>query len=139
VKKNMQKTTTIVLIAALALVAAALVSVTFAQTATPNPTANPTQTVAPWCINPNTAESYCYNGTGTAAPYCYNNGTCINSNCVNNGAVCASGCYNADTGYCAGPQACNTYGAQGCGQYGYGQQDTNVYQGGRMGQCGRGC
>jgi hypothetical protein len=121
----MQKTTTIVLIAALALVTAALVSVTFAQTATPNPTNTPSKTVAPWCINPN-----------TAAPYCYNNGTCINGNCINNCAVCASGnCYNADAGYCAGSQGA----PQACSQYGYGnQQDANVYQGGRMGHCGRG-
>ena len=128
----MQKTTTIVLIAALALVAAALVGVTFAQTSTPNLT----QTVAPWSINPNTAASYCHNGTGVA-PYC-NNGSCINGNCVNNGIVCAAGnCYNTGVGYCAGPQ---TQGAnQACSQYGYGnQQEANAYQGGRMGNCGRG-
>jgi len=115
----MQKTTPIVLIGALALVAAALVGVTFAQIATPSPTATPSQTVDSWCINPD-----------SAAPYCYNNGT-----------ACATGnCNNAGAGYCAGPQACNAYRAnQDCSQYGYGsQQGANIYQGGRMGQCGRG-
>ena len=127
----MQKTTTIVLIAAFALVAAALIGVTFAQTATPNPTSTPSQTVAPWCINPNKPKSP--TAIMAQAPHLTATTT---EHMHHNGAVCASGnCYNADAGYCAGTQACNTYGAQGCGQYGYGQQDTNVYQGGRMGQC----
>ena len=83
----MQKTTIIVLIAVLALVAAALVGVAFAQLATPSPTVNPTNpTTAPWCANPN---------NGVSAPYCYNStGTNI--------------------GY---PAGCHGYGAQGTNQY----------------------
>ena len=120
----MQKTTTIVLFAALTLVAAALISVTLAQTSTPNPTANPSQTVAPWRINPDATAQKCYDATGTA-PYCYNT----------DGTYPAGYCYGAGTtGYCASPQEYSGYAAQACNQFDYGYG----YQGGRMGNCGRG-
>jgi hypothetical protein len=124
----MQKTTTIVLFAALTLVAAALIGVTLAQTSTPNPTANPSQTVAPWRINPDATAQNCYDATGTA-PYCYNT----------DGTYPAGYCYGAGTvGYCANPQGYSEYGAQACNQFNYGSQAGYGYQGGRMGNCGRG-
>jgi hypothetical protein len=114
----MQKTTTIALITALTLVAAAFIGVTFAQTSTPNPTANPSQTVAQWCINPD----------GTA-PYCYNIDSTYPTGC----------CYGpGTTGYCAGPQGYSGYEAQAFNQFDYGNQAGYGYQGGRMGNCGRG-
>jgi hypothetical protein len=110
VKNKMKNTTIIILTAAFALVAAALIGVTFAQLATPNPTAVQ-QTIAPWAnnANPNGAVPYCYNATGVVPA----------------------------AGYCVGPQAQNVYGysAQGC--HGYGAQGTNQgWFGGMMG--GRG-
>ncbi|MGE5187448.1 MAG: hypothetical protein ACM3JE_00310 [Betaproteobacteria bacterium] len=113
----MKKITIFALVAAVALVAAALVGVVFAQLSTPNPTAVP-QTLAPWCIygNPDVAAPYGYNATG-AVPFYGANGIVA--------------------GYCAGPQAQGVYGygAQ-CG-YGYEAQGAGQnWFGGMMG--GRG-
>jgi hypothetical protein len=113
----MNKITIFALVAAVALVAAALVGVGFAQLTTPTPTAVP-QTLAPWCINGN---------PDGGAPY-RNNAT---------GIVPAYGANGIASGYCAGPQAQGAfgYGAQGC--HGYGAQGTDQgWFGGMMG--GRG-
>jgi len=90
----MNKITIFALVAAVALVAAALVGVGFAQLTNPTPTAVP-QTLAPWCINGN---------PDGGAPY-RNNAT---------GIVPAYGANGIASGYCAGPQA------QGAGQNWFG-------------------
>ena len=117
----MQKITIFALVAAVALVAAALVGVSFAQLTTPNPTAV-SQTLAPWCINnnPDVAAPYCYNATGTAL---------------------ACGANGIASGYCAGPQAQGAYGygAQGCHDYGAQGASQNWFGGmiGGRGMMGR--
>jgi hypothetical protein len=120
----MKNSTMFALVAAVALVAAALVGVGFAQLTTPNPTAVPNgQTVAPWCIseNPEGAAPYCYNVTGTQTPYCYNATGTAPAYCANGAAAgyCASP--QAQTGYTYGtPQGCHGYSAQGASQNWFG-------------------
>ena len=107
----MNKATVILAIVGVALVATALIGITYAQLATPNPTATPANpSAAPWCINgnPDVSAPYCYNGTNQYS-YRYN------------GDGYGFGCH----GY--------RYGTQGNSHYQYGGGMT-----GRWGMHGRG-
>lgn len=103
----MNKATVILAIVGVALLATALVGITYAQLATQNPIATPINpSAAPWCINgnPDVSAPYCYNNTNTVPPYCYN------------GTNQGSPYYNGE-GY-----------GFGCHGYGYGAQDGDQYQ-----------
>jgi hypothetical protein len=112
----MNKVAVILAIVGIALLATALIGITYAQLATPNPTATPANPSAtPWCINNDSDVSapYCYNNTDSASPYCYNSTNQYSYR------------YNGD-GY-----------GFGCHSYGYEAQETDQYQYGCGGMHGR--
>jgi hypothetical protein len=120
-RQNKMKTKLILSIIGVALVAAALVSVSAAQYVGTQNTTNPTLTQGvPSCANATgVVPSYCINAA-TGEPYCYDN--------------------SIGTGYCGTINANGYCGCGGCNGYGYSAQtqNQNQYGSGMMSQTANG-